>query len=174
MKKQIAIIGSMLDQQPSRAHKRNHIFAKKLGKFLGSNNNTVLFGFEGDHNSYPEIVARECVKAGGHAVAFTWCNSKKTPALFTIVNTGMERGAGREVILINSADMIIGIGGGSGTLLEIALAYQKKKPVFLHSKSGGISSKYANTFLDQRKNIQITGFTNLNELKHLITKNFVV
>lgn len=48
-----------------------------------------------------------------------------------MVCTGMERGGGREFVLVSSCDAIVVVGGGSGTLNEMTVAYQKKIPIFV-------------------------------------------
>ena len=45
-----------------------------------------------------------------------------------VIRTGM--GQARNVILVNSADAVIAVGGGYGTLSEIAIALKTGKPVF--------------------------------------------
>jgi len=56
-----------------------------------------------------------------------------------------------------SADGVIVIGGGSGTLSEICAAYMHKKPIVALKNSGGTASKYADGYLDHKKNVKITG-----------------
>ena len=51
--------------------------------------------------------------------------------------------------------MIITIGGGSGTLNEIVVAYQAGIPVVVLKDSGGWSDKLAETYLDDRKRFKI-------------------
>ncbi len=54
-------------------------------------------------------------------------------------------------------DGVVVIGGGSGTLSEICAAYMYKKPIVALKNSGGIASKYADGYLDHRKNVKIVG-----------------
>ena len=53
-----------------------------------------------------------------------------------MVCTGMERGGGREFVLVSSCDAIVVVGGGSGTLNEMTIAYQKKIPIFVMNGTG--------------------------------------
>jgi len=66
-----------------------------------------------------------------------------------IIPTGLE--LGRNIILVASSDVIISIGGKAGTLSEIALAWQLKKPIIALEPSGGWSGKLAGTALDDRR-----------------------
>jgi uncharacterized protein (TIGR00725 family) len=57
-------------------------------------------------------------------------------------------------VLVNSCDVIIAISGGSGTLNEIAVAYQLGIPVICLKGYGGWGEKLAGTFLDERKRLK--------------------
>jgi uncharacterized protein (TIGR00725 family) len=72
-----------------------------------------------------------------------------------IIPTGM--GLTRDFLTALSADGVIVVGGGSGTLSEICAAYMHKKPIVVLKNSGGTASKYADGYLDHRKNIKIVG-----------------
>lgn len=69
--------------------------------------------------------------------------------------SGLERGGGRELTLVLSCDAIIALNGGSGTLTEIAIAYQANIPVVVLENSGGWSEKLAGIYLDERRRIRI-------------------
>jgi len=72
-----------------------------------------------------------------------------------VIPSGM--GLARDFLNALSADGVIVIGGGSGTLSEICAAYMYKKPIVTLKNSGGTASKYADEYLDHRKNIKIVG-----------------
>ena len=72
-----------------------------------------------------------------------------------VIPSGM--GLTRDFLNALSADGVIVIGGGSGTLSEICAAYMYKKPIVALKNSGGIASKYADGYLDHRKNVKIVG-----------------
>jgi len=50
---------------------------------------------------------------------------------------------------------LICINGGSGTLMEIAMAYQAGIPIVVIDKTGGWSERLKDTFLDDRRRIKI-------------------
>jgi hypothetical protein len=58
-----------------------------------------------------------------------------------VIPSGM--GLTRDFLNALSADGVIVIGGGSGTLSEICAAYMHKKPIVALKNSGGTASKYA-------------------------------
>ena len=83
-----------------------------------------------------------------------------------VVPTGM--GLARDFLTALSGDGIIVIGGGSGTLSETCAAYMHKKPIVAIKTSGGIAEKYADTYLDHRKNVLITGVSSPKEAVKVI------
>lgn len=83
-----------------------------------------------------------------------------------VVPTGM--GLARDFLTALSGDGVIIIGGGSGTLSETCAAYMHKKPIVAIKTSGGIAEKYADTYLDHRKNVLITGVSSPKEAVKVI------
>lgn len=77
--------------------------------------------------------------------------------------TGLEHGRGRETALVLSCAAIIAISGGSGTLTEIAIAYQADIPIIAIKTNGGWAEKLADKFLDARKRKKIIGVNTAEE-----------
>lgn len=65
-----------------------------------------------------------------------------------LINSGLEIGGGREFTIVLSCDIIIAISGGSGTLTEIAIAYQAGIPIIVIDKFKGWVNKLSNKYLD--------------------------
>ena len=72
-----------------------------------------------------------------------------------VIPTGM--GMTRDFLTALSADGIIIIGGGSGTLAEICAGYMHQKPMVALKNSGGTAEQFADKFLDHRNRIKIIG-----------------
>ncbi len=72
-----------------------------------------------------------------------------------VIPTGM--GLARDFLNALSADGIIIVGGGSGTLSEVCAAYMHKKPMVAIRNIGGSVEQYIDGFLDHRKNVKIIG-----------------
>lgn len=70
-----------------------------------------------------------------------------------VICTGI--GFARDFILASSADGIIAIGGGVGTLIEMAVGYMTKKVIVVIEGSGGVADTYAGKYLDERKRVPI-------------------
>ncbi|MEK0319369.1 MAG: TIGR00725 family protein [Nitrosopumilus sp.] len=72
-----------------------------------------------------------------------------------VIPTGM--GHTRDFLTALSADGVIVIGGGSGTLTEICASYVHKKPIAALKNSGDVAAKYADQYLDYRNHVKIVG-----------------
>jgi len=72
-----------------------------------------------------------------------------------VIPTGM--GLARDFLNALSADGIIIVGGGSGTLSEVCAVYMYKKPMVAIRNIGGSIEQYIDGFLDHRENIKIIG-----------------
>lgn len=155
MKKiQIGIMGSAADLNYSDEALE---FAKELGKLIGQSGNILVYGAEKDYSSLSTNAA-ECASCeGGITVGVCGGKDKKIWGEFrptVVISTGLGIGGGREYSLVLSCDVIIAISGGSGTLTEIAVAYQAGIPVIVVDKFGGWAKKLANKYLDDRRRIK--------------------
>lgn len=75
--------------------------------------------------------------------------SEANPFVDVVVPTGMNYA--RNTILVAMADVVVAIGGGSGTLSEIALAWQHGKPIVTLDLGQGWSARLAGERLDHRR-----------------------
>ena len=86
-----------------------------------------------------------------------------------VIPTGI--GLARDFLNALSADGVIIIGGGSGTLSETCAAYMHKKPITAIKNSGGIADKFADQYLDHRENVKIVGVYSPKEaVKYILKK----
>lgn len=178
MKKlQIGVMGSAADL--GYESKINDI-AFEIGKLIASFGCVMVYGAEKDSDSLSTNAARGAKSAGGFIMGVTY---GKTPDVWgemkdltdCMVCTGMERGGGREFVLVSSCDAIIAIWGGSGTLNEITIAYQKKIPIFVMKGTGGWADKLTDQYLDERyktdpKRFPCKGVENIEELTEILKK----
>lgn len=72
-----------------------------------------------------------------------------------VVATGL--GFARDFLTAYSADAVIIVGGGAGTMIEVAAAYQKKIPIIAVKGTGGTADRVVDTYLDDRKIERILG-----------------
>jgi len=122
-----------------------------------ANNAVLIFGAEKDYDSLSTAACRGAKKAGGLTIGVTYGKSLNIyeKNVDVVIASGLERGGGRELPLVLSCDAIIALNGGSGTLTEIAIAYQADIPVVVLENSGGWSEKLADQYLDSRRRIKI-------------------
>lgn len=77
-------------------------------------------------------------------------------------------GLGRNIIIVNTADIFIAAGGGAGTLSEIAIAWQLGKKVLCVTIFEGWAKELAGRNLDDRQNGLLIPVNSIDEiLKHL-------
>ena len=132
-------------------------FAIELGKLIAESGNTLVYGAEKDYSSLSTNAAISANKNGGLTVGVAGGKSKDIYGEFRpdiIINSGLEVGGGREFTLVLSCDVIIAISGGSGTLTEMAIAYQAGIPIITVSIFDGWAQKLSDSFLDDRKRLK--------------------
>lgn len=155
MKKlQIGIMGSAADLNFSDEALN---FAKKLGKLVAESGNILVYGAEKEYTSLSTEAAKEASKNGGITVGVAGGKDKKVFGKYrptVLINSGLEIGGGREFNLVLSCDVIIAISGGSGTLTEMAIAYQAGIPIIVIDKFGGWAESLSNKFIDDRKRLK--------------------
>jgi uncharacterized protein (TIGR00725 family) len=83
-----------------------------------------------------------------------------------VIPSGLD--VGRNQLVVASGFAVVVLGGGAGTLSEIALASQFNKPILLMKGSGGWADKLTDEYLDQRCNSKIYHINTLDELRHTL------
>ena len=149
-KLQIGVMGSAADLN----YKKDlEILAENIGEYIAKNNCILIFGAEKDVDSLSTAACRGAKKNNGLTVGITYNKGKDVynKDVDVIISSGLDRGGGRELVLSLSCDALIAIGGGSGTLNEIVVAYQANIPIIVLEGSGGWAEKLSNTYIDQRK-----------------------
>lgn len=166
---QIGVMGSAADLNYSE---EALIFAKELGRLIAQSGNILIYGAEKDYTSLSTEAAKIASKNKGITIGVAGGKNKKVYGKFrptVLINSGLEIGGGREFNLVLSCDVIIAISGGSGTLTEIAIAYQAGIPIIVIDIFGGWAKRLKNQFLDQRSRIKcITAKTPEEALKKAI------
>ncbi len=150
-KYQIGVMGSAADLKYSEEIEK---IAERLGEIIAEKGHYVLYGAEKDYDSLSTAAARGAKRKNGTTIGVTYSKGMdiwdKENNTDIIIATGLERGGGREFVLVNSCDAIIAVSGGSGTLTELAIAYQSDIPMIVMKNTGGWSDKLADTFIDGR------------------------
>jgi uncharacterized protein (TIGR00725 family) len=143
-KYQIAVIGYNKDK--CTEHSRNIAF--EVGKEIARSGSILICGGLG---GVMEAACRGAKKYDGLTIGiipqeeFSFANK----FCDVVICTGI--GFARDIIVATSADGIIAIGGGVGTMIELGVGYIKNKLMVVVAGSGGVSDRYGGKFLDERK-----------------------
>jgi uncharacterized protein (TIGR00725 family) len=116
---QIAVIGK------GECTPEEYEAARRAGALLAGEHAILCCGGRG---GVMEAACRGAREAGGTTVGILPDTGTGNPYLDVVIRTGM--GYGRNVVLVQSADAVVAIGGGYGTLSEIAVALKAGKRVF--------------------------------------------
>lgn len=160
-KLQIGVMGSAADLQYS---KETEQAATELGRLIAENNAVLFFGAEKDVSSLSQAASQGARLAGGTTVGITYGKTfDVVEEADIVIPTGLERGGGREFVLALCCDAIISISGESGTLNELAVAYQAGIPMVGLTGYGGWTDKLAGQFFDERKRTPVVATTTPKE-----------
>lgn len=70
-----------------------------------------------------------------------------------VVASGL--GMSRDFLVAYSGDGMVVVGGGAGTLIEVAAAYQARKPIVAVRGTGGVADERAGKHLDERRTAKV-------------------
>jgi len=158
--KQVLVIGDSADYP-----ERNAI-AFAIGQFIAGQDWVLISGGRG---GVMQAASRGANEAGGIALAILPSDSmdEANPFATIIIPTGI--GFARNYINVLAADAVVAIGGGTGTLCEVAYAWQAGKPIIACSMSGGWSAELAGRSLDYRREDAIINAATVEEAQqHLV------
>lgn len=99
--------------------------AGEIGRILAENEAILISGGMG---GVMEASCRGAFLAGGTTIGILPGTDNGNPFLSVRVRTGMSHA--RNFLVVESADAVIAVGGGYGTLSEIAFALKSGKPIF--------------------------------------------
>ena len=154
-KLQIGVMGSAAD---TKYTKKVEYIAEEIGRLIAESGNITVYGAEKDYDSLSTAAARGAKKAGGLTVGVTYGKGKdvwdKEGNTDVLICSGLERGGGREFVLVNSCDGIIAVSGGSGTMNEMLVAYQLNIPIVVITGTGGWADEMAGKYFDSRKRMK--------------------
>ncbi len=116
---QVAVIG------PSLATEDEIVAAEEIGRTLAEGGATLISGGLG---GVMEASCRGAKENGGLTVGILPHTGSGNSYLSVQVRTGISHA--RNIVIVESADAIVAVGGAYGTLSEIAIALKTGKPVF--------------------------------------------
>ena len=118
----VAVIGA------GQATPRQLDLAESCGRLLARAGMMLLSGGLG---GVMDASCRGCAAEGGHSIALLPGGDRQGASQHATFALPTGLGQVRNSVLINAADVVLAIGGGWGTLNEIALAVRLGKPLVL-------------------------------------------
>lgn len=148
LRRQIAVIG--YDDQLCTEVARNSAF--EVGREIAKAGAVLVCGGLG---GVMKAACRGAKEEGGLTVGIIPSDdpSQANEHCDIVVVTGA--GFVRDFFVVYSADAVIVVGGGSGTLTELSAAYQKSKPLISVTGTGGVADKFAGQYIDERRNVRV-------------------
>ena len=149
-RKQILVIGFGKDHCPEVAYKA----AYEVGLEVARRGALLISGGLGGVMEAASLGAKD---GGGFVIGIIPQDDKTAANDFcdAVIATGI--GFARDFLTAYSADVVIIVGGGAGTMIEIAAAYQKKIPIVAVKGTGGAADRMVDTYIDDRKIERILG-----------------
>ena len=117
MPRQVSVIGSGAEWEEA---------AEEVGRLLAERGAAVVCGGLG---GVMEAVCRGAREAGGTTIGILPGADRAAANPFVGVAIPSGLGEARNALVVRAADAVIAVGGGYGTLSEIALALKAGKPV---------------------------------------------
>ncbi|MDI3475295.1 MAG: hypothetical protein PWQ79_605 [Thermococcaceae archaeon] len=147
---QIAVAGSGDDVLIPKAEKKARAFARALPREA-----VLLTGGKG---GIMRVVSEEFRRRGGTVVGILPYREDGNEFNSVRIKTGLNP-VGRSVVLVGSADVLVVLGGGAGTMIEALMAYNLGIPVVLLTGTGypsdGLSELLVNGYFDHRKRAKV-------------------
>ncbi len=157
-KYQIAVIGPAgPEEYPKEQRPDNSVYeqAFRIGELLAKENCIVVTGGKSGIMS----TAAEGAKTVPHSVTVGVVKGDKRFTANEFIDVEIVSGAIADGLdeyqIITMCDGVILLGGGAGTLEEVAIAYRQEKPIVALAGTGGWADKIAGTCLDERQRIRI-------------------
>ena len=125
-------------------------FTKNLGQALAEEGYSIINGGLGGVMQAVCDGFRSVKNRKGRSICITPFEDPQmsNPYCDYVIPSGL--GIARNLLIVRSAKILIALGGGAGTLSELAFAWQLGKPVLCVKKFGGWAEKMANTQVDSR------------------------
>lgn len=163
-KKQVSVIGYDAELCTKAAYDA----AYRVGSALAKSGAVVISGGLG---GVMEAASKGASDAGGLAVGIIPPEDVSSANRYcgVVIPSGM--GFARNFLIVNSADALVIVGGGAGTLTEAAAAYGKGKPLVAVRGTGGVADAWAGRYFDNRKTTRVAGADTPEEAVTMALRN---
>jgi uncharacterized protein (TIGR00725 family) len=124
--------------------------ARGVGRLIAERRHVLVTGASSGISAH---ATRGALAAGGVAIGVSPASGRQDPGRYTVdevglaavIYTGMGY-KGRNVITVRSADVIVVLHGGFGTLNEVAVAEGEGKPIIALTSTGGCAASLPEIF----------------------------
>jgi len=146
--RQISVIGYDAELCTEAAYEA----AYRVGRAVAKKGATLINGGLG---GVMEAASKGAVEAGGLSVGIIPTDEAGKANRYCGVVIASGFGFSRNFLVVNSADAVIIVGGGAGTLTEAAAAYIKSKPLIALKGTGGVADEWAGRYFDERRKLKV-------------------
>lgn len=152
-KPQIVVIGS--SDETGRSDE-----ARAIGRFIAEKGCVLITGGRG---GVMEAASRGAAERGGTVVGILPGDDPggANPYCSVVIPTGI--GFARNAVNVLAADLVVAIGGRSGTLSELAYARIYGKPVVCCAFAGGWSAEFPRVMVDDYRDGELTTASSVEE-----------
>lgn len=159
----VLVAGSNGEHCSTRAYE----LARRVGRLLAERGCVTVTGGGG---GVMEAACRGAKEADGLTVGILPGRDRRAanPFCDVVICTGL--GWARNQINTLTADGVIVIEGGCGTLAELSYAYAEAKPIVALKGSGGIADEVAEKYLDDRRIVKVHGADSPEEAVELLLR----
>jgi uncharacterized protein (TIGR00725 family) len=154
----IGVIGKNQQHAGDAVEEMTMLAAYEVGRLVAVRRGVIVTGGLGGVMAAASKGAKE---AGGLTIGFLPSMDVTTanPYVDIVFPTGL--GQARNMITSRGCNAIIMIGGGSGTLNELTIAYSAGRPVVVLRGSGGWSNRieaalFEQRYVDERRTVEVT------------------
>jgi len=143
----------------------------ELGEALAKRGHTIVCG---GRDGVMELISQGARRANGTVIGVLPQGEEGNAHLTIRVKTPFDN-VTRSLVLIQTSDVVISIGGEIGTAIEVLIAYARAKPVILFEGTGGWTDKFVQVliegkYLDSRKIVEIYRAKNSVQVLELLEK----
>jgi len=167
-KLQIAVLGSAGPEEyiEEKPNPKAYILAEEVGTLIGQLGAVLITGGKG---GIMEAACRGAKQVGGITVGVVSGIQRGVSNNFVDVEIVSGRiDNGEETQIIAMSDGCIILGGGAGTLQEIATAYRNFKPMVVVKGLDGWGEKLAGSYLDYRNKVKLESANTPKEAMELL------
>ncbi|MEN3009141.1 TIGR00725 family protein [Pseudothermotoga sp.] len=141
----------------------------ELGMELAKNGYTIVCG---GRDGVMELVSLGARQANGTVIGVLPREEEGNPHLTVKIRTPFDN-VTRSLVLIETSDVVVSVGGEVGTAIEVLVAYAKGKPIILFAGTGGWTDRFAEVliegrFLDSRRNVAVHKARTVREILQLL------